>query len=186
MALKSAGRPLLATVGVVLATAAILFLLGRPLICTCGSIAWWGPVGPKQSQMLFDWYSASHLIHGFLFYAVLHLVVRKVRWERRLLFATMVEAAWELVENSPVIINRYREATIALGYSGDSVLNSVSDIVLMIVGFLLARRLPLWASLAIVVVLEVVPLIVIRDNLTLNVLMLVAPSDAVRHWQAGA
>ncbi|WP_084184580.1 DUF2585 family protein [Sphingomonas astaxanthinifaciens] len=160
--------------------------MGRPPLYKGGLIQLWGPVGPKQSQMIFDWYSASHIIHGFLFYAILHTIGRPKKPEQRLLLATIVESAWELVENSPVIINRYREATIALGYRGDSILNSVSDILLMIAGFLLAKRLPVWASVMIVLVLELVPLAIIRDNLTLNIWMLVAPNDAIRHWQAGA
>lgn len=182
---KSVG-PYATVLGVILATAAILWLMGRPPLYKGGLIQLWGPVGPRQSQMLFDWYSASHIVHGFLFYGLLHLAGRPKAVESRLLLATIVEAAWELVENSPVIINRYREATIALGYRGDSILNSVSDIALMVVGFLLARRIPVWASVMIVLVLELIPLAIIRDNLTLNVWMLVAPNDAVRAWQAGA
>lgn len=184
--MKKSLRPLAATLLVIAATAAILWLMGRPPLYKGGLIELWGPVGPKQSQMLFDWYSASHLVHGFLFYAVLHVAAKRWKLENRLLAATMVEAAWEIVENSPVIIDRYREATIALGYTGDSILNSVSDIVLMVIGFLVARRVPVWASVMIVLVLELVPLAIIRDNLTLNVWMLLAPNDALRAWQAGA
>lgn len=179
-------RALAATALVILATAAILWLMGRPLLCTCGSVELWGEVGPRQSQMLFDWYSFSHLIHGILFYALGALLLKRSAVEQRLLLATLLEAAWELVENSPVIINRYREATIALGYSGDSILNSVSDILLMVAGFLLARRLPVWTTAMLVVILELIPLAIIRDNLTLNLWMLLAPNDAIRAWQAGA
>jgi hypothetical protein len=109
------------------------------------------------------------------------------RWpiERRFLAALVIEAAWEVAENTPFVIDRYREATAALGYTGDSVLNALSDIAMMGFGFLLARRLRLWASVAIVVLLELVPLLVIRDNLTLNVWMLLAPNEAIRAWQAG-
>ena len=184
--MKSNLRPLGAALLVVVGAAAILWLMGRPPICTCGSVELWGSAGRKQSQMLVDWYSASHLVHGFLFYALLHLVAAKMKPEKRLVVATLVEAAWELVENSPVIINRYRESTIALGYTGDSILNSVSDILMMAVGFLVARRVPVWGSVMIVLVLELVPLAIIRDNLTLNVWMLLAPNDALRQWQAGA
>ena len=175
----------LALAGVLIVAVGILLALGRPPICTCGAVALWGHVGPEQSQMLADWYSASHIVHGFLFYAALHLVARSWPVERRFLAALLVEAAWEIVENTPLIINRYREATIALGYSGDTVLNSASDIAMMGLGFLAARKFPLWVSIALVAALEIVPLLAIRDNLTLNVLMLVAPSDAVRSWQAG-
>jgi hypothetical protein len=179
-------RPALATLLVVLAAAAILWLMGRPLTYRGGLIELWGPTGAKQSQMLLDWSSASHIVHGFLFYGLLHLLAKRWKTGQRLLAATLVEVAWEIVENSPVIIDRYREATIALGYRGDTVLNSVSDIAMMIAGFLVAARVPVWASVMIVLVLELVPLAIIRDNLTLNVWMLLSPNDAVRAWQAGA
>jgi hypothetical protein len=178
-------RALGASLLVLLATAAILWLMGRPPICTCGRVELWGAVGPEQSQMLLDWYSFSHVIHGILFYALGALLLKKVPVERRLLYATLMECAWELVENSPVIINRYREATIALGYRGDSILNSVSDVLMMGIGFWLARRLPVWATVMLVVILELIPLAIIRDNLTLNVWMLLAPNNAIRQWQAG-
>lgn len=168
-------------------TAAILLVMGRPPICTCGTIELWVNEGdsPTTSQMLADWYSPSHIVHGFLFYAALAWLWRKAPVERRFLVALIIEAAWEIAENTPTIIDRYREATMALGYSGDSILNSASDIAMMAVGFLAARRLPVWVSIAIVLALEIVPLIVIRDNLTLNVIMLLAPSEAILSWQAG-
>jgi len=178
-------RAAVATLLILVATAAILLAMGRPPICTCGTVELWGIVGPRQSQMLADWYSPSHVVHGFLFYAALHFVARSWPVERRFLVALSVEAAWEVIENTPAVIDRYREATIALGYTGDSILNNMSDIAMMAAGFLAARRLPLWASAAIVLLLEIVPLIVIRDNLTLNVWMLLAPTDAIRAWQAG-
>ena len=179
-------RPFVATALVVVAAAAILWLMGRPLTYRGGLIELWGPAGAKQSQMLLDWYSASHIVHGFLFYGLLHLLAKRWKPGDKLLAATLIEAAWEIVENSPVIIDRYREATIALGYRGDTVLNSVSDIAMMIAGFLVAARVPVWASAMIVLVLELVPLAIIRDNLTLNVWMLLAPNETVRAWQAGA
>jgi len=178
-------RAAVATLLILVATAAILLAMGRPPICACGTVELWGTVGPRQSQMLADWYSPSHVVHGFLFYAALHLVARSWPVERRFLVALSVEAAWEVIENTPAVIDRYREATIALGYTGDSILNNMSDIAMMAAGFLAARRLPLWASAAIVLLLEIAPLIVIRDNLTLNVWMLLAPTDAIRAWQAG-
>lgn len=186
MRVSKKARPFLATALVVLGAAAILWLMGRPLTYKGGLIELWGPAGAKQSQMIFDWYSASHIVHGFLFYGLLHLVAKRWQPGQKLLAATLVEAAWEIVENSPVIIDRYREATIALGYRGDSVLNSVSDIAMMIVGFLLAMRVPVWASVMVVLLLELVPLAIIRDNLTLNVWMLLSPNEAIRAWQAGA
>lgn len=180
-------RAAVAAIVLLAATAALLYLMGRPLICTCGSIDLWvgEPNSSRTSQMLSDWYSPSHIVHGFLFFAALWLVARRWPLERRFLIALAVEAAWEIVENTPMIINRYREETAALGYTGDSVLNSMSDIAMMILGFVLARRLPIWASVVVVLVLELVPLFVIRDNLTLNVWMLLAPNEALKAWQSG-
>lgn len=174
------------SLAIIAAAAALLLAMGRPPICTCGDLALWGPVGPAQSQMLADWYSPSHVVHGLLFYAALHLVARKMAVERRFLIALLVEAAWEVIENTPMVIDRYREATMALGYTGDSMVNSLSDMAMMALGFLAARKLPIWASLALVATLELVPLLAIRDNLALNVWMLLAPSEAVLRWQAGA
>jgi hypothetical protein len=173
---------------VILATAAaILLAMGRNPICTCGSIDLW--VGardsPKTSQMLADWYSLSHVVHGLLFYAALWLVARRRPVEWRFLTALLIEASWEVIENTPFVIDRYRATTAALGYTGDSVINSLSDISMMALGFLAARKLPVRAAIALLVVLELVPLYVIRDNLLLNVWTLIAPSKAVQAWQAG-
>ena len=179
-------RPFLAPLAVALGAAAILLAMGRPPICTCGRVALWvsSSTSPETSQMLADWYSASHVVHGLLFYAALWLVARRWSVERRFLAALAVEAAWEIAENSPWIIDRYRSATTAIGYTGDSVLNSLSDMAMMALGFLIARWLPLWGAVAAVLILELVPLAVIRDNLTLNVVMLLHPSDSIRAWQA--
>jgi len=180
-------RAAVAAIVLLAATAVLLYLMGRPPICTCGSIDLWvgEPNSSRTSQMLSDWYSPSHIVHGFLFFAGLWLVGRRWPLERRFLVALVIEAAWEIVENTPMIINRYREETAALGYTGDSVFNSMSDIAMMGLGFLLARRLPVWASVVVVLILELVPLLVIRDNLTLNVWMLLAPNDALKAWQSG-
>ena len=167
--------------------AAILLAMGRNPICTCGTVELW--VGqrdsPKTSQMLADWYSLSHIVHGLLFYAALWLVARRWPVEWRFLVALLVESAWEVTENTPFVIDRYRETTAALGYTGDSVINSLSDILMMCVGFLAARKLPVWVAVALLIALEVVPLFVIRDNLALNVWNLLAPNPAVAAWQAG-
>lgn len=179
-------KPLISILAVLALTVAILWTMGRPPVCTCGDVTLWGRVGPTQSQMLADWYSPSHVIHGFLFYAILRWLWPRPVIEHRFLAAMVIEAAWEIIENTPMVIDRYREATVALGYTGDSILNSASDIAMMALGFLLARRLPLWASVAIVIGLELLALAVIRDNLTLNVWMLLAPNDAIKAWQAGA
>ena len=167
--------------------AAILLWMGRPLICTCGEVKLWvGTVnGPDNSQHLADWYTPSHIIHGFLFYALGWAVLRRNPPGDRLLAAILIEAGWELLENSQFIINRYREATMALGYNGDAVINSLADIGWMMLGFGIARRLPVWATVALALSFELLTLAIIRDNLTLNVVMLVAPVDAISAWQAG-
>ncbi|HEY7006962.1 MAG TPA: DUF2585 family protein [Sphingomicrobium sp.] len=182
----TARRIAIAALLVIAAAAAIELAMGRNPICTCGTIDLW--VGardsPRTSQMLVDWYSLSHIVHGLLFYAALWLLFRRSPVGWRFLAALLIETAWEVIENTPFVIDRYRETTAALGYSGDSVVNSVSDVLMMCVGFLAARRLPLWASILLVVALEVLPLFVIRDNLTLNVWNLLAPSAAVQAWQS--
>jgi hypothetical protein len=166
--------------------AATLLAMGRPLICTCGHVALWhGAIDSGNSQHLLDWYSPSHVIHGFLFYGAAWLLLRRLPIRFRLLAAVAVEASWELLENSPLVIDRYRTATMALGYTGDSVLNSLSDIGCMMTGFAIARALPMWATIALAIIFELLTLAVIRDNLTLNILMLVWPIEAIRHWQAG-
>jgi len=172
---------------IVAATAAILLWMGRPAICTCGEIKLWsGAVqSAENSQHLSDWYTPSHVIHGFLFYMLGWLILRRNPPGDRLIAAIVIEAGWELLENSQWIIDRYRDATMALGYNGDSVINSVADIGWMVLGFAIARRLPVWATVTLALAFELLTLIVIRDNLTLNVLMLVAPVEAVREWQGG-
>jgi len=183
----SARRAAFAATLIIAAAAAIELAMGRHPICTCNAIDLW--VGtrdsPRTSQMLADWYSLSHIVHGLLFYAVLWLFFRRWPVERRFLVALFIETGWEVIENTPMVIDRYRETTAALGYSGDSIINSVSDILMMCVGFLAARKLPVWASLVLVVALELIPLFVIRDNLTLNIVNLLAPSAALQAWQAG-
>jgi hypothetical protein len=180
-------RAWLFTFVILAATATILLAMGRNPICTCGRVDLW--VGardsPKTSQMLADWYSLSHIVHGLLFYAALWLVARRWPVEWRFLAALLIEASWEVTENTPLIIDRYRATTAAIGYTGDSVINSLSDIFMMTLGFLAARKLPVWAAIALLVALELAPLFMIRDNLFLNVWTLVAPSKAVQAWQAG-
>ena len=177
----------IAGLAIIAATAATLLAMGRIPICECGYVRLWSP--PEDlagnSQHIADWYSPSHVIHGFLFYGALWLLMRSRPIGTRALIAIAVEAVWEIVENSPWIIDRYREATIAVGYTGDSVLNSVSDILFMLAGFFIAARLPVWLTIAIGIVLELLALWVIRDNLTLNVIMLLYPSEAIRAWQGG-
>lgn len=134
--------------------------------------------------MLADWYSPSHVVHGLLFYAFLWLVARRRPVEHRFLLALAVECLWEIVENTPMVIDRYRTATASLGYTGDSIINSLSDVAMMTLGFLAARKLPVWVSIALLLVLEIVPLIAIRDNLTLNIWMFVWPDKSIVAWQS--
>jgi hypothetical protein len=179
-------RPGFLTAGIIaLLTCALLFLMARPPICTCGYVELWhGALDSGNSQHIADWYSLSHVIHGFLFYAGAWAVMRRQPIGPRLALAVLVECVWEILENSPVIIDRYRAATIALGYSGDSILNSMSDVGMMTLGFLFAARAPVWVTVCAGVALELIALAVIRDNLTLNVLMLAWPIQAVKVWQS--
>ncbi len=179
---------LLIGLSLILIQIVVLYLQGHIFICKCGDVKlWYGALNSSQdSQHLTDWYTFSHIIHGFVFYWFFRLISRK-RWSvwTCLMLSIGVEVGWEILENSPLIINRYREYTTSLMYYGDSIVNSVSDVVAMIVGFLIARKAPVWASIAIVVFLELWVGYTIRDNLTLNVIMLVYPLDAIKHWQWG-
>ena len=181
-------RWLLVAAGIVAAQAVILRMMGQPWICACGTVKLWHGVvqSSENSQHIADWYTLSHVVHGFIFYGVLWLVLpKRIGLAARLALAVGIEVSWELLENTDWVINRYRAATISLDYFGDSILNSVSDTLWMLLGFLLAARLPWRATLALAAALELIAAWVIRDNLTLNILMLVHPSEAVRAWQAG-
>ncbi|OLP56093.1 hypothetical protein BJF92_19995 [Rhizobium rhizosphaerae] len=176
---------LAASLAVLILQALIEGAMGRTLICTCGTIKLFEPVvmSPGNSQHIADWYTPSHIIHGFLFYGLTHLLMRRRPLSARLFVALLIEAAWEIAENSPAVIDRYRAATISLDYLGDSILNSTMDSVFMAVGFFAAARLPVWLTIAIALFFELLTGFLIRDNLTLNVLMLVWPLDAVKAWQ---
>lgn len=172
---------------VIIAQALIEHAMGRIWICQCGYVKLWEGVvnGSGNSQHLADWYTPSHIIHGFIFYGLTHLFMRDKPLAARLFVALLLEAGWEIAENTPMIIDRYRSATIAFDYTGDSILNSVMDTVFMAFGFLLAARLPVALTVSIAIFFELFTGWMIRDNLTLNVVMLVWPLDVVKAWQAG-
>jgi hypothetical protein len=175
--------------GIILAADIALYLMGHPLICKCGYVKLWhfDVMSAENSQHLIDWYTPSHIIHGFLFYWLLWLVSRwlPMSFGLRLVLAAGIEAGWEVIENTDFVINHYREMTISLDYYGDSVINSVMDILFMIVGFFLAAWWPVWLTVAVAIALEMIVGAMIRDNLTLNVLMFVWPLDSVVEWQQG-
>ena len=185
-------RTLVVSLAIAIAAIAILLAMGRAPICECGYVKLWhGQINDGgNSQHIADWYTPSHIIHGMIFYAFGWWLFVKRGWGGSQAFrwglplAVFLEAAWEVAENTPFVINRFRSVTANWGYSGDSVLNSGADILWMGFGFWLALRLPVRVTVALAVIGELVAGYVVRDNLTFNVIMLVYPIDAIAAWQA--
>ncbi len=187
-AMKSISRTDWLIIAAIFAAAlAILIAMDRPPICTCGYVKLWESSVNSEgnSQHIADWYTFSHIIHGFIFYGFGAWWLKSQRLGVRLMAASALELAWEVAENSPAVIDRYRQATMAVGYSGDSILNSMADGGWMMLGFFAAHRLGWKITLVTAIVFELFTLFMIRDNLTLNIWMLLAPSDAIRSWQGG-
>ena len=164
-----------------------LAAMGHPPICKCGYVKWWHgvPLSSENSQHISDWYTFSHVIHGFAFYGLTWLVARRQSLGRRLLCSLLLECGWEVFENTDFVINRYREVTISLDYYGDSVLNSVFDVAAMVAGFFAAAWLPAWGTVLLVLAFEAFVGYSIRDNLLLNIIMLLYPLDFIKKWQGG-
>jgi len=185
----TAGRIAGAVILIIVAVQAlVLHLMGRVWICSCGTVrVWVGDIwSPELSQQLFDWYTPSHIVHGILFYGLLHLLLPRTPVLVRLAIAVGIEAAWEIAENSPWVIEAYRKQALAAGYTGDSILNSLSDTLAMASGFTVARLLPWKATVALVLALEILAAVVVHDNLTLNILNFIHRFPAIEAWQMRA
>jgi hypothetical protein len=165
-----------------------LRLMGRPFFCACDALRIWSGqvLSPETSQQIGDWYSFTHIEHGLIFYFLGWLLLPRWPVSQRFLMALAIEVAWEMLENSAWFVQIYRRQALAIGYSGDSIVNSVADVGFMSLGYFFAASAPVWASLALLVVIEIGLAATIRDSLALNLLNFVHPVEAVARWQSGA
>jgi len=163
----------------------ILWKMGQPFICNCGVIKFWeGEVfSSGNSQHLTDWYTFSHIIHGFLFYFILWFLFPNMPVGQRLFLAIGLEMGWEIIENTDFVINRYRDTALAQGYIGYSIINSVMDLLTMIIGFIFAWRAPIWLTLSSAIIMELFTGYYIRDGLLLNIINFIHPLDSLNNWQ---
>ena len=177
------------SLGLISLMAIAMLIEDRLVQCACGYIKLWHGVvvSSENSQHLFDWYTFTHVSHGLGIYFLLWLADRKKKlsFTAKLLIAIGVEAAWEVLENSDMVINRYRAATISLDYFGDSIVNAIGDVFAMIVGFLFAYRARIWMSVMLFIAMEAMLIYLIRDSLMINIIMLIHPIDAIKTWQSG-
>jgi hypothetical protein len=176
---------LLVPLAIVALQAILLYAMGRNPICACGYVKLWegNAFGPGNSQHLSDWYTPSHIIHGFIFYFLAWAIFRRASVAWKFTFAVFLEAAWEVAENTPWVIEYYRNNTVSLGYVGDSIINSVMDVIWMALGFLVAWRAPAIVTVLLALAMEALAAYVIRDNLTLNILMFIYPFESIKAWQ---
>lgn len=182
------GLAIVLTLGLVISTAVIEYLFGRILICKCGQVLLWygNTYGSGNSQHITDWYTFSHIIHGIAIYGLLWLFARRLPAKKRFVLTILIECFWEILENSPIIIDRYRTVTASLDYVGDSIINSVSDILACAFGFVLAYKIPVKATFIMIIAMELFTGIMVRDNLSLNIIMLIKPLETIRAWQLDA
>ena len=178
-------KPIVMTVLLVLLMALALWAEGRLLFCSCGEFEFWvgDTCSSRNSQQLFDPYSFTHILHGFLLFWLIAVAFKKLAPQWKLTLAVFLEALWEVFENTNFVINHYREETAALGYTGDTVVNSIGDLFCAIAGFLIARRLGWRRSVIAFLLLEVILFFWIRDSLLLQILMLIYPVNALKLWQ---
>lgn len=183
----SLSAALLVSAGFIAAQVILELTVGRPLICTCGTVKLWvgNVLSPENSQQLTDWYTYTHIIHGFGLYLLLWLIAPRTSFSLRLALAIGLEATWEVVENTAFVIDRYRQSALAQGYIGDSIINSVGDTVAGAFGFFLARIMPVWSTIVLAIALELFVGFMVHDNLTLNIIQLIHPNSVISHWQSG-